>query len=39
VNATSLSGSVPRGTYFVRVAAVNAVGTSVPSNEVVVAVP
>ena len=37
--ATSFSGSnVPAGTYFVRVRAVNAAGTSSPSNEVGVVV-
>jgi hypothetical protein len=38
--ATSITvADVPAGTYFVRVRAVNAVGTSEPSNEIVVNVP
>jgi hypothetical protein len=37
---TALSvGAVPPGTYYVRVRAANYVGTSLPSNEVVVVVP
>jgi hypothetical protein len=35
---TAVSGAVPPGTYFLRVLAQNAAGTSVPSNEVSVAV-
>jgi len=31
--------NVPRGTYFVRVTAVNPAGPSAPSNQVVVPVP
>jgi hypothetical protein len=30
---------VPSGTYYVRVRAANYIGTSLPSNEVVVIVP
>lgn len=37
--ATSFSGAVPPGTYFVRIRGVNAAGAGPPSNEVVVAVP
>lgn len=37
---TALSvGAVPPGTYYVRVRAANYVGTSLPSNEVVITVP
>ncbi|MFN7979706.1 MAG: hypothetical protein U0P30_16350 [Vicinamibacterales bacterium] len=38
--ATSVSfPNVPQGTYYLRVEAVNALGTSAPSNEVTVVVP
>src|SRR5262249_29921815 len=37
--ARAFSTTAPRGTYFVRVRASNACGTSAPSNEVVAAVP
>lgn len=36
---TTFSAPVPRGTYFVRIRAVNAAGSSAPSNEVTVVVP
>lgn len=36
---TTFSAAVPPGTYFVRIRAVNAAGTSAPSNEVTVVVP
>ncbi|MEP7117004.1 MAG: fibronectin type III domain-containing protein, partial [Acidobacteriota bacterium] len=40
VTSTSVSvPGVPSGTYFVRVIAVNAVGNSLPSNQVTVVVP
>ena len=39
VGATALTVNAPAGTYYVRVAAVNAVGYSAPSNEIVVVVP
>jgi hypothetical protein len=38
VTAVTIAG-VPRGTYFVRIRAANSVGTSDPSNEVLVVVP
>lgn len=37
-DVTAFEGLVPRGTYFVRVRAVNTAGVSAPSNEVSVAV-
>jgi hypothetical protein len=37
--ATSISVTAPPGTYFVSVAASNAVGTSAESNQVIVVVP
>lgn len=37
--ATTLTVAAPSGTYFVRVRAANALGTSAPSNEIVVLVP
>jgi hypothetical protein len=37
--STTFSAPVPTGTYFVRMRAVNAAGTSAPSNEVTVVVP
>jgi len=36
---TMLTVNAPAGTYFVRVVGINAVGTSVASNEITVAVP
>jgi hypothetical protein len=39
VGATSVSGPVPAGTYYVRIRAVSACGTTPPSNEVTVVVP
>ena len=36
---TSLTTAAPPGTYFVRVRATNAFGTSAPSNEMIVVVP
>ena len=38
-NATTLSATVPSGRYFVRVRAVNNIGSSPASNEVIVDVP
>ena len=38
-NTTTISASVPAGRYFVRVRAVNALGSSAASNEVIVDVP
>ena len=35
-NVTELTGTVPRGTYFIRVRAVTASGAGLPSNEIVV---
>lgn len=37
--ATTFSATVPPGTYFVRMRAVNAAGTGAPSNEVTIVVP
>ncbi len=39
VAAATLATTAPSGTYFVRLAAVNACGMSVPSNEIAVVVP
>ena len=38
-NVTSFASDVPPGTYYVRVRALNDVGASLPSNEVVIRVP
>lgn len=39
VSGTTIGGNVPSGTYFIRVVAVNAAGTSAPSNVISVTVP
>jgi hypothetical protein len=37
--STTLTATAPSGTYYVRVRAVSACGTSAPSSEIVVVVP